>query len=204
MDIYLRTERLTLRRFTESDVDNLLDLDSDPAVMRYLNGGIATPRAVIEQRILPGFLRSYARRAGYGVWAAEERDSGAFVGWFGFQPRGADDADTSGDIELGYRLRRVFWGLGYATEGARALIRKGFTELGARCVLSTTYSENLASRRVMEKAGLHLARSFRLSPAELAAEGDTFVPGQEVWAGEDVEYELTRAEWEQSRRLASD
>jgi len=195
MDVYLHTERLTLRRFTEADADNLCDLDSDPAVMRYLDGGIATPRAVIEQRILPGFLRSYERRAGYGVWAADERASGAFVGWFGFRPRGAHEAAEAGDIELGYRLRRACWGRGYATEGARALIREGFTELGAQRVLATTYGENLASRRVMENAGLRLARSFHMTPALLDAEGDTFVPGQEVWQGEDVEYELTRAEW---------
>ncbi len=200
MDIYLCTDHLILRRFTEADADNLFDLDSDPAVMRYLNGGIATPRSVIAQRILPGFLRSYERWAGYGVWAADERVGGAFVGWFGCLPRGKGAADAPCDIELGYRLRRACWGKGYATEGVRALIRKGFTELGAWRVLATTYSENLASRRVMEKAGLHLARSFRLSPAELAAESDTFVPGQEVWEGEDVEYELTRAEWEQSKR----
>src|SRR6185312_13956493 len=130
--------------------------DSDPAVMRWLNGGVPTPRAVIEREILPRFLRSYQRHAGYGVWAAIERASGDFVGWFSFQPHDGADPD---EIGLGYRLRQPVWGKGYATEGARALIRKGFTELGAQHIIATTYQDNLASRRVMEKAGLRLTRT---------------------------------------------
>lgn len=193
MQIALATTRLILRRFTEDDGDNLFALDSDPAVMRYLNGGVATPRDVIEREVLPRFLHSYQRRAGYGVWAAIERSSGDFVGWFGFQPQEGGDSD---DIALGYRLRRASWGNGYATEGARALIRRGFTELGAQRVVATTYQDNLASRRVMERAGLRLARVYRLTPDALAAESDTFVPSQELWDGDDVEYALSRADWE--------
>ncbi len=196
MQVYLTTERLTLCQFTHADVDQLVALDSDPAVMRWLNGGVPTPRAVIEREILPRFLRSYQRRAGYGVWAAIERASGDFVGWFGFQPRDGADLDEIDEIELGYRLRRSAWGKGYATEGARALIRKGFTELGAQRIVATTYQDNLASRRVMEKAGLRLARTFRLTPDDLVAEGDTFIAAQDLWDGADVEYALWRADWE--------
>lgn len=193
MAVYLETERLTLREFTTADVDHLVALDSDPAVMRYLNGGIPTPRDVIERSVLPRFLRSYAWREGYGVWAAIEKSSGDFLGWFSFQP---ESGDADGDIALGYRLRRSVWGKGYATEGARALIRKGFTELGVRRVVATTYQDNLASRRVMEKIGMRLARTYRLTPADLAAEGDSFVPAEALWDGDDVEYELLKSDWE--------
>jgi RimJ/RimL family protein N-acetyltransferase len=193
MQVLLETERLTLRRFTEADADHLVALDSDPAVMRFLNGGIPTPREVIEREVLPRFLHSYERREGYGVWAVIEKATGDFLGWFGFQPRTDGDSD---EIELGYRLRRAAWGKDYATEGARALIFKGFNELGARRVLATTYQDNLASRRVMEKAGLRLARTFRMTPEDLAAEGGTFTPGQNLWDGEDVEYDLRREDWE--------
>ncbi|HEY7851322.1 MAG TPA: GNAT family N-acetyltransferase [Ktedonobacterales bacterium] len=193
MQVYLRTERLALRRFTQADVECLVDLDSDPEVMRYLNGGMPTPRAVVAQEILPRFLRSYQRRDGFGVWAAIEHTSSDFVGWFGFQPRGDTGA---GEIELGYRLRRAVWGNGYATEGARALIHKGFEELGARRVFATAYQDNVASRRVMEKCGLRLASTFRLTPADLVAQAGTFIPGQDLWDGDDVEYELSRADWE--------
>lgn len=191
--IHLQTARLILRAFTRDDVELLVALDSDPAVMRYLNGGIPTPRDVITRNILPDFLKSYARRDGYGVWAAEERATGEFIGWFGFQS--TDDA-RPGEIALGYRLRRSAWGKGYATEGARALIRQGFTELGAQRIIARTYQDNLASRRVLEKAGLRLTRCYRLAPDDLAAEADTYVPGDAVWDGDDVEYSLTRTKWE--------
>jgi RimJ/RimL family protein N-acetyltransferase len=161
--------------------------------MRYLNGGIPTPSEVITHNILPNFLKSYARGDGYGVWAAEERTTSEFVGWFSFHPT---DDTRPGDVALGYRLRRSAWGKGYATEGARALIRQGFTEQGTQRVIATTYQDNLASRRVLEKAGLRLTRRYHLTLGDLAAETDTFVPGNKIWDGDDMEYTLTRAEWE--------
>lgn len=193
MEIFLETERLVLRRFTEADADSLVHLDSDPEVMRFLNGGTPTPRHVIEHEILPRFLRSYGDGNGFGFWAAVEKQSGEFLGWFGFNPPEGGRLD---EAELGYRLRRAAWGQGYATEGARALIRRGFTELGVRRVFATTYEHNVASRRVMEKAGMTLVRSFRITPADLAAQGTFYTSSQEVWDGDDVEYALEKADWE--------
>ncbi len=69
----LETARLSLRRFTAADVDRLVDLDGDPEVMRYLNGGTPTPRDVIEREILPRFLAVDRRHPGLGFWAAFER-----------------------------------------------------------------------------------------------------------------------------------
>ena len=192
MHIFLETERLLLRRFTAADVDNLVDLDSDPKVMRFLTGGTPTSREVIEHEILPRFLCSY-ERAGFGTWAAMEKASGDFLGWFSFR-EAAPDA-----VELGYRLRRAAWGQGYATEGARALIRLGFTTLGVQRVFATTYQDNLASRRVMEKAGLRLVRTFRLTLAALLAAGTFHAASQGLWDGDDVEYALELAEWERQQ-----
>jgi len=195
MDIYLQTERLILRRFTRDDVDNLVDLDSDPEVMRYLSGGTPTPRNVIENLILPRFLHSYERFPGLGYWAAIDRSTGAFLGWFCFSPPAEGRAE---EVELGYRLRREAWGKGLATEGSRALIEKGFAELGVERVYANAYEENTASRRVMEKSGLRFVRSYRLSSEVLAANGTFAGDPDDVWQGEDVEYALERAEWEQS------
>jgi RimJ/RimL family protein N-acetyltransferase len=75
MSIFLETERLVLRRFTEDDVDNLVELDSDPDVMRFINGGRPTPRHEIEGDVLPAFLDYYERFAGYGFWAAVEKST---------------------------------------------------------------------------------------------------------------------------------
>lgn len=187
MTIFLETERLVLRRFGERDVDNLVELDSDPDVMRYINGGRPTARQEIESEILPAFLDYYRRFEGFGFWAAIEKSTGEFLGWFHLRPPEGGAAD---EPELGYRLRKSSWGKGYATEGSRALIDKAFTELGAGRVYAETMVVNLASRRVMEKAGLRQVRVFH-QPWPDPIEGDEHG---------DVEYALTKSEWE--RRAA--
>ena len=76
MNVFLQTNRLLLRRFTEGDLDHLVDLDADAEVMRYINGGKPTSREEIETEILPRFLWYYDNFAGYGFWAAIEKASG--------------------------------------------------------------------------------------------------------------------------------
>jgi RimJ/RimL family protein N-acetyltransferase len=183
MHVVLETDRLILRRFTPDDVDALVALDADPEVMRYLSGGRPTPREVIEGERLPRYLAYHAAGDAFGYWAAIERSSGAFLGWFHFRP----SEGRSSDVELGYRLRRAAWGKGYATEGSRALIHKGFTDLGVRRVVAETMAVNIASPRVMEKAGLTLVRTFQQEwpePIEGTERGD-------------VEYALRKADREQ-------
>ncbi len=189
MHVFLETERLWLRRFTEADVDNLFDLDSDPDVMHFITGGRTTPRAVIQDDILPAFLRYYERFAGYGFWAAVEKSSGEFLGWFHFRPPDGASAD---EAELGYRLRKSAWGKGYGTEGSRALIRTGFTAYGVRRVVASAMAVNTASRRVMEKAGLTLIRTFRQDWPDA-------IEGAEHG---DVEYALEKADWERQEAVA--
>ncbi|MFY9934232.1 MAG: GNAT family N-acetyltransferase [Streptosporangiaceae bacterium] len=184
MQVFLETERLVLRRFTTADVDNLAGLDADPDVMRFVSGGIATSRDEIENEFLPAFLGYYQRYEQYGFWAAIERSTGDFLGWFHFRPQ---EGTAPGQVELGYRLRTSAWGKGYATEGSRALIRKGFTESGVQRVTAEAAAANRASRRVMDKAGLTLVRTFRRRwPG--ATSGDEI---------EVVEYALNKADWEQ-------
>jgi RimJ/RimL family protein N-acetyltransferase len=200
MQILLETERLILRQFTEDDVENLVEVDSDPEVMRYLNGGAPTPREAVEQSILPRLLSYYERYEGFGVWAAIEKSSGAFIGWFSFRPHDESHPD---EVELGYRLRRVAWGQGYATEGARALIRKGFSELGVQHVTANTYEHNSASRRVMEKVGMTLVRRYRPTLEELTGETSNHFSADSVWDGDEVEYALSKADWERLKTTAS-
>jgi RimJ/RimL family protein N-acetyltransferase len=182
MHVFLETDRLVLRRFTTADAGLLTDLDADPAVMRFITGGAPTSREEIETEVLPAFLGYYRRYQGYGFWAAIEKSTGDFLGWFHFRPPPGTADDHA---ELGYRLRRSAWGRGYATEGSRALIRRGFTEFGVQVVTAGAMPENAASRRVMEKAGLTLVRTFRLS-------GGDDSDGEELDA---VEYALSKADW---------
>ncbi|HAX24760.1 MAG TPA: GNAT family N-acetyltransferase [Thermomicrobiales bacterium] len=197
MHVYLETERLILRRFTPEDVELLVELDADPEVMRYLSGGQPTPREAIERDIMPAWLRHYERGNDLGFWAAIEKESGAFLGWFHFRP-----TDEAGEVELGYRLRRAAWGKGYATEGSQALIDKGFRELGIQRVVASTYQDNVGSRRVMEKLGMTHVRTFRMSPEELSEDGiyDP-VMSAAAFPGDDVEYALDRADWERQQPL---
>lgn len=122
MDVYLDTERLALRRFTANDADLLIELDSDPAVMRYLTGGAPTAPEVIRERDLPSILAGYEKWGGQlGLFAAHEKDTGAFIGWFTVRP---EPGGPPNEVELGYRLRQAAWGRGYATEGSRALCQR--------------------------------------------------------------------------------
>ncbi len=184
MDVHLTTDRLVLRRFVEADIDHLVSLHNDPEVMRFLTGGTPVSRDEVEQ----GYRDHFAND---GYWVAVERETGAFLGWFAFHR--TPDRDPS-RRELGYRLRRSVWGKGYATEGSRALIDRGFTDPDVRRVWAQTMAVNIPSRRVMEKAGLSLDRVFHL-------EWDDPLPGTEKG---EVEYSLDRRSWERSRREQGD
>jgi RimJ/RimL family protein N-acetyltransferase len=183
---FLETDRLVLRRFTADDADLLVELDNDPEVMRYINGGKPVSREEIVTDYLPAFLSYYERFEGYGFWAASEKRTGRFVGWFHLRP-GPDDPAT--EPELGYRLHRFAWGGGLATEGSRALIAKAFTDLGATRVHASTMAVNVGSRRVMEKAGLRYVRAFH-------GDWPVRIPGDEEG---DVEYAIDRSDWEAGR-----
>jgi RimJ/RimL family protein N-acetyltransferase len=186
MHVYLETERLVLRRFTADDLDALTALDADPAVMRYINGGRPTPRDEMRGEYLPWWMAYYDAGDRYGFWAAIEKGTGAFLGWFHLRPQEEDPPD---EPELGYRLTAAAWGRGYATEGSSALIRKAFEDLHARRVYATTMVANRASWHVMEKAGLRFVRVFhQLWPDR--------IEGEELG---DVEYALTREEWAEGR-----
>jgi RimJ/RimL family protein N-acetyltransferase len=189
----MRTERLALRRFTTADTQNLLSLDGDLQVMRFLTGTARSP-AQIRDEVLPDLAGCHLRFPGFGYWAAETLAGGEFIGWFGLRPvtptDGAmvnwpDARGQTGVASLGYRLRRSAWGQGYATECARALVHLAFTGLGAREVVATTMAVNTGSRRVMEKAGLRYARTVHLDWPEP-------LDGNEHG---DVEYRLLRGEW---------
>jgi RimJ/RimL family protein N-acetyltransferase len=188
MLIFLETERLLLRQFNLHDSDLLVELDSDPRVMRYITGGAPTPREEVEGEVLPAFLGYYREFPGYGFWAAIEKSTGKFLGWFHYRPAPGDPLDQP---ELGYRLRCDAWGKGYATEGSRALIAKGFTDFEVQRVVASTMAVNTASRRVMEKSGMSLMRAF-------IADWPVFIPGDEHG---DVEYAISRHEWELHRTV---
>ena len=170
------TERLSLSLAEEADRENLIALERDPEVMRFLNGGRHTPDDGAEEGA--GFLTP--RGGENDVWAAVETRSGAFVGWFSLR------RVREGVGELGYRLRREAWGRGLATEGASALVAMGFVDRDFARIVATTMAVNRPSRRVMEKTGLTHVRTVYPHWRDP-------LPGSELG---EVAYEITRDEWE--------
>lgn len=171
----LETVRLVLRPIQISDVDELVSLDSDPEVMRFLTGGQPSSPAEVESTI---------RKRMSSRWMAYERDTRNFVGWFGLIPAG------DGEYELGYRLRREFWGRGFATEGSQALLEFAFDVKRATRVFAETMAVNRRSRAVMERCGMKCFRKFHL-------DWEDPIPGTEHG---EVEYAITRQEWLAGRK----
>ena len=148
MKPWLQTLRLDLREFTRDDFGDLVRLDSDPRVMKYINGGKPMSKQEVEAA-LGRVLRYYRTTYGLGVWRASRRDTGAFVGWYCLKY-----CPPTCDVEVGYRLLHNAWGQGFATEGATELIRYGFDDLGLNKIIGVTHPGNRASQRVLMKSGL--------------------------------------------------
>lgn len=144
----ITTPRLTLRPFTEADIGPLHQILVEPDVLRYFPNPDPPARDRVE-KLVTGQLAHWAEH-GYGWWAVEVRPDGAFAGWNGLQYLPETD-----ETEIGYLLGKPFWGRGLATEGARAGLRFGFEELGLEKIVAVVHPDNVASRRVIEKLGMH-------------------------------------------------
>ena len=145
---WLETMRIALREFTPDDFDDLHRLDIDRRVVRFFREGQPSTR-VETAKAIQRITRYSTWYPDFGIWYATRRDSGAFIGWFALKYAG-----RSPDVEIGYRLRHDQWGLGFATEGATALLQFGFDDLGLDRIIGVTHPENFASQRVLMKAGL--------------------------------------------------
>ncbi len=173
----LKTARIVLVPLADEHLELEIELDSDPEVMRYLNRG---SRSRTETEEAHKRRRRAAREVpGLGFWVGFV--DGEFIGWWILKPpHGPDQPKVDGEAELGYRLLRRYWRLGYASEGARELVRFGFAELGLSRIFAQTLAINRPSRATMTSAGLTYARAFASSES---------IPGAEHG---EVEYEITR------------
>ena len=141
----LETDRLKLRMWRESDLDDYAAICADPFVMRYLGGKVFTRDEA--WRSMAFFIGHWQLR-GYGHWAVEEKSSGRMIGRIGFlNPEGWPG------FEIGWTLARHAWGKGYATEGARRALQYAFNELDQPHVISLIHPENTPSMKVAERLG---------------------------------------------------
>jgi RimJ/RimL family protein N-acetyltransferase len=145
---WLLTLRLALHDITIYHANELYELDCDPRVMRFIGNGRTSTRDQIEA-VMQRLPRTYAIYPGLGTWRATHRDTGDFVGWFALKY-----IPGTAEVEVGYRLRYGAWGRGFATEGARELVRYGFDDLGLNRIVGITHPGNVASQHVLQKIGM--------------------------------------------------
>ena len=145
----LRTDRLYLRRWRATDRQPFAALNADPRVMEHF----PAPLSREESDALAARIESHFEQHGFGLWAVEIADIAPFAGFIGLSiPR--FEAHFTPCVEIGWRLAAEYWGSGYATEGARAVLAFGFEQLRLAEIVSFTVPGNLRSRRVMERLGM--------------------------------------------------
>lgn len=145
----MRTERLLMRRWRDSDREPFAELNADAVVMAHLPAALdrAASDALVD-RIEAGF-----EEHGFGLWAVERLDTGAFIGFVGLSvPR--FDALFTPAVEVGWRLARSAWGQGFATEAAGRAVAAGFEQFGLDEIVSFTTRTNLVSQAVMRRLGM--------------------------------------------------
>jgi RimJ/RimL family protein N-acetyltransferase len=178
--IELQTERLHLRAWRAEDVEPFAAMNADPRVMAYF------PSTQSRDASAAAVARWQARMAerGWGLWAAELRRTGEFIGFVGLAEPPLE-LPCSPCVEIGWRLAFAHWGQGYATEGAKGALGIGFERLGLDEVVSFTAVGNRRSRAVMERLGMTERDPTFAHPS---------VPADSP-VREHCLYRLTRREW---------
>lgn len=158
MKIFAETERLILREIVPADADGLYAVDSDPEVNRYL--GNKPVKDIGQIREIIAFIRQQYVDNGIGRWAVIEKTKNIFIGWSGLKLVKDTINGHSNYYDLGYRFNRNYWNNGYASESAIAAVKYGFDALGAKDIYGMADAENVASGKVLEKAGLKYIETF--------------------------------------------
>ncbi len=173
----LRTERLLLRQWRDSDLDAWAAMNADPLVREFFGGTLTREQSAASLAL----FRTGIETRGWGFWAVEVTGTGEFVGFTGFDE--VDEEMPFHGVEIGWRLARAAWGHGYATEAARACVDYGFDKLGLHEILAVAAKGNTRSHAVMRRLGM------THNPAD-DFEDPTEPPGSPLRAA--VLYRLTR------------
>ena len=177
----LLTERLILRHWHPCDREPFARLNADPQVMQFLPRLLSPEESDAAARR----IEDHFRRHGFGLYAAELRERGEFIGFIGLSIP-AFKARFSPCIEIGWRLAAAHWGKGLATEGAHAVAGHAFGELSLAEIVSFTVPANTRSRRVMEKLGMDRSPQEDFNHPQLP-------PGHPL--RRHVLYRLSRSRW---------
>ena len=160
----IATQRLVMRGFCESDLDAYADMCGNPEVMRYIGAGQPLSRSDAWRNM--AMIVGHWQLRGYGMWAVEESQTGEMIGRVGFwQPEGWPG------FEIGWSLRRSYWGFGFATEAATAAMNYAFTQLKRSHLISLINPQNIASIRVAQKLGEKLQGTTKIFGTEVLVYG---------------------------------
>lgn len=163
----IETERLRMRKLTPEDLPWLIDMRSDPDVYKYLGGWkMQNPEAVTKR--FETYLNWY-KDPGFAQCLMELKTTGEKIGCSGLQP-----LEDTGEIEVGYNLKKEYWRQGYGEECARGWMKYGFESLGLERIVAVAMPENTGSWRIMEKSGMK------------------YVTTEEHYGVQCVYYEITR------------
>lgn len=158
MRYLIETERLIMRDLLPTDHEGMFALDSDAEVHRYL--GRKPVQTIAQCREVIEFIRQQYDTNGIGRWAVIEKSTGAFVGWSGLKLITEPINDRSNHLDLGYRFIKQYWGKGYATETALAAAAYAWDVLHAQQLCGIAHVDNVASRKVLQRAGLQYLENF--------------------------------------------
>lgn len=180
----LESARLLMRQWQDEDLPAFAAMCADPQVMRYF----PAPLSRLESASMIGRVRGHFAEHGFGLWALERKDSGEFIGFTGLGVVGFDAPFTPA-VEIGWRLAKEHWGLGYASEAAWTTLRCGFDRLALKEIVSFTAQSNLPSEKVMQAIGMRHAPEDDFDHPKLAVDHPL---------RRHVLYRITREQWLQT------
>lgn len=151
----IETQRLTLRRWRDADLGPFAELNGDPDTLVFFPSTLTRAESDAFVDRIEARFEAY----GYGLWALEVIETGQFIGFTGLAPL-PDDVPGGGGTEIGWRLARHAWHLGYATEAALAAREVAFAGIGLAELWSMTSLLNTPSQAVMRRIGMTEAARF--------------------------------------------
>lgn len=173
MQVHIETERFLLRDVELTDVEGIFQLDSDPEVHQFL--GKKPIKTLDEALEVVKYIRGQYEKNKIGRWAIIDKENNDFIGWTGLKYE--ENVKEFGYYDLGYRLRKEYWGQGIASETALLCLNYGFEQLKLGKIVGAADVDNLASNKILSKVGLKFIETFEYDGK------------LHNW------YELTKSEW---------
>lgn len=155
--------RLSFRLLSEEDAKVLWELDQDPEVMHFINGGKPNSMEDVEKILIPRMLAYRDETKGWGIWQVCDKTTQAYLGWVLVRPMNFfnDTLDLDlNDLELGWRFFKKTWGNGYATEAAVAIKNAIAEQTNVQYVSALAVEDNVASIGVMKKMGMQFIKRY--------------------------------------------